>query len=123
MPSKVIPTGRFFICDSFAAVMSPLSTISLYLESGDEIIDLKLARLSAEPALRVPPGDAASPDRRGVGGAGLGRGADSYRARSNLLSPGRLVLIFKLAFLLMDGLGRKSTGVLQVPQQALLAGS
>jgi hypothetical protein len=103
--------------------MSPLSTISLYLESVDEIIDLKLARLSAEAAFRVPPGDAASPDRRGVGGAGLGRGADSYRARSNLLSPGRLVLIFKLASLLMDGLGRKSTGVLQVPQQALLAGS
>lgn len=101
--------------------MSPLSTISLYLESVDEIIDLKLARLSAEAAFRVPPGDAASPDRRGVGGAGLGRGADSYCARSNLLSPGRLV--FKLAFLSMDGPGRKSTGVLQVPQQALLAGS
>jgi len=29
-------------------------------------------------------------------------------------------LIFKLAFMLIDGLGRPSTGVLQAPQQALL---
>ena len=54
MPSKGIPTGRFFIYDSFVAVMSPLSTISLYLESVDEIIDLKLARLSAEAVFRLP---------------------------------------------------------------------
>jgi len=50
----------------------------------------------------------------------LGRGTDSYRARSNLLAPGLLVLIFELAFLLIIGLDRTSTGVLQVPQQALL---
>ena len=42
------------ICDSYAAVKSPLPTISLYLESMDEVIDLNLARLSAEAAFRLP---------------------------------------------------------------------
>ena len=99
---------------------NPSPTVSLYLSSLNEVIDLHTARLSAEMDYRVP-----LPILLGLLGVSsltmvlLGI-TDSYDERQNRIALIVLVLILSLAFLLIIGMDRSNSGLIQVSQRPLI---
>jgi hypothetical protein len=99
---------------------NPTPTVSLYLSALNEVIDLHTERLSAETDFRVP-----LPILVGLLGVSfltmvLMGITDSYNERRNRIALIVLVAILSLAFLLIVGMDRSNSGVIQVSQKPLL---
>lgn len=99
---------------------NPTPTVSLYLSALNGVIDLHTERLSAERDFRVP-----LPILLGLLGVSflsmvLMGITDSYNERHNRIALIVLVLILSLAFLLIIGLDRSNSGLIQVPQKPLI---
>jgi hypothetical protein len=99
---------------------NPTPTVSLYLSALNQVIDLHTERLSAERDFRVP-----LPILLGLLGVSflsmvLMGITDSYSERHNRIALIVLVVILSLAFLLIIGLDRSNSGLIQVPQRPLL---
>ena len=102
------------------ATENSASTISLYLSSLNEVIDLHTERISAELGFRVPP----------IMVQGLYVVAaltmiligvyDSYREKHNLIALILMVVIVSVAFLLIIDMDRSNVGLFQIPQKALI---
>ena len=96
------------------------STISLYLSSLNEVIDLHTERISAELGFRVPP----------IMVLGLYVVAamtmiligvyDSYREKHNLIALIMMVLIVSVVFWVIIDTDRSNVGLFQIPQEALI---
>ena len=96
------------------------STISLYLSSLNEVIDLHTERISAELGFRVPP----------IMVLGLYVVAamtmiligvyDSYREKHNLIALIMMVLIVSVVFWVIIDMDRSNVGLFQIPQEALI---
>jgi len=99
---------------------NPGPTVALYLSSLNEIIDLHTERINAELGFRVPPIVVL-----GMYGVALLTMIlvgvhHSYRENRNTIAVIIVVLILSLAFLLVIGLDRSNTGLIQIPQKALI---
>ncbi len=100
---------------------NPSPTVSLYLSALNEVIDLHTERLSAELDYRLP-----LPILLGLLGVSsltmvLMGITDSYNERRNRIALIVLVVILSLAFLLIVGMDRSNSGLIQVSQKPLLA--
>jgi hypothetical protein len=99
---------------------NPTPTVSLYLSALNEVIDLHTERLSAETDFRVP-----LPILLGLLGVSflsmvLMGITDSYNEHGNRIAIIVLVVILSLAFLLIIGMDRSNSGLIQVSQKPLL---
>jgi hypothetical protein len=98
----------------------PTPTMSLYLSALNEVIDLHTERLSAELDFRVP-----LPILLGLLGVSvltmvLMGITDSYNERRNRIALIVLVVMLSLTFLLIIGMDRSNTGLIQVSQRPLI---
>jgi hypothetical protein len=99
---------------------TPTPTVSLYLSALNEVIDLHTERLSAELDFRLPLAILA-----GLLGVSfltmvLMGITDSYNEGRNRIALIVLVLILSLAFLLIIGMDRSNSGLIQVSQKPLI---
>jgi hypothetical protein len=99
---------------------APLPTVSLYILSLNEIIDLHTERINAEMGFRVPLSiilgllgvSAMTMILLGIN--------DGYHERNNRLALIVLVVILSLIFLLFAGLDRSNVGLIRVPVKPLI---
>jgi hypothetical protein len=96
------------------------STISLYLSSLNEVIDLHTERISAELGFRVPPIMVLGLYVIAVMTMILIGVYDSYREKHNLIALIMVVLIVSVVFLVIIDMDRSNVGQLQIPQKALI---
>ena len=99
---------------------NPTPTVSLYLSALNEMIDLHTERLSAETDFRIP-----LPILLGLLGVSflsmvLMGITDSYNEGINRIALIVLVVILSLAFLLIVGMDRSNSGLIQVSQKPLI---
>jgi len=99
---------------------SPTPTVSLYILSINNVIDVHTERLNSEMGFRVP-----LPIMLGLLGVAamtmflLGIN-DGYHERNNRIALIVLVVILSLVFLLFVGLDRSNSGLIRVPVKPLL---
>jgi hypothetical protein len=96
------------------------STISLYISTLNEVIDLHTERINAELGFRVPQVIVWGLYLVAVITMTLLGVYDSYRENHNLLALLMVVLVVSLVFLLIVELDRSNVGLLQIPQKALI---
>jgi hypothetical protein len=96
-------------------------TISLYLSSLNEVIDLHTERLNAELGFRVPPVMIIGLYVVALLTMGLIGVYDAYREKQNLLALVLVVLIVSVVFLVIIDMDRSNVGLFQVPQKALIS--
>lgn len=99
---------------------NPTPTVSLYLSALNEVIDLHTERLSAETDFRIP-----LPILLGLLSVSflsmvLMGITDSYNERRNRIALIVLVVILSLAFMLIVGMDRSNSGLIQVSQKPLI---
>jgi hypothetical protein len=98
----------------------PVTTVSLYLSSLNEVIDLHTERISAELGFRVPPTMVLGLYLVAVMTMILIGVHDSYRERHNLIALIMVVMIVSVVFLMIIDIDRSNVGLLQTPQKALI---
>jgi hypothetical protein len=99
---------------------APLPTISLYILSLNEIIDLHTERLNAEKSYRVPLAIMLGLLGVSVMTMILLGISDGYHERNNWLALIVLVVILSLIFLLFVALDRSNVGLIRVPMEPLI---
>lgn len=98
----------------------PVTTVSLYLSSLNEVIDLHTERLTAELGYRVPPIIVIGLYVVAVLTMILIGVHDSYREKHNLIALIMVVLLLSVVFLVIIDMDRSNVGLLQIPQKALI---
>jgi hypothetical protein len=96
------------------------STISLYLSSLNQVIDLHTERINAEFGYRVPPTIVLGLYVVAVMTMILIGVHDSYRDKHNVIALIMVVLIVSVVFLVINDMDRSNVGLLQIPQKALI---
>jgi hypothetical protein len=98
----------------------PLTTVSLYISSLNEVIDLHTERLSEELGFRVPPSVLLGLYGVAILTMALMGVNNSYREKHNLVAEVIVVLIVSVVFILIVELDRSNVGVINIPQNALI---
>lgn len=98
----------------------PLPTISLYISSVNEVIDLHTERINAELGFRVPPILMTGLYLVAILTMVLIGVFDSYREKHNLIALVMMVLIISVVFWVINDMDRSNIGLFQIPQEALL---
>jgi len=99
---------------------NPVATISLYLSSVNQVIDLHTERINAELGYRVPSVILLGLCIVAVLTMILIGVYDSYREKHNLIALIIVVLIVSVVFLMIIDMDRSNVGLLQIPQKALI---
>jgi hypothetical protein len=102
------------------ARQNPVATVSIYLTSLNEVIDLHTERLSAELGYRVPSVVVFGLYLVFLMTMMLVGVYDSYSERHNRVALTVMVLILSLVFVLVVDLDRSNAGLVTTPQKALL---
>jgi hypothetical protein len=102
------------------ARQNPVTTVSLYLTSLNEVIDLHTERLSAELGYRVPSIVVWGLYLVFLMTMMLVGVYDSYGERHNRVALTVMVLILSLVFVLVIDLDRSNAGLVTTPQKALI---
>lgn len=118
--SEQIHDELWVIAEEVARV-EPLPTVSLYLSSLGDIMDLHTERLSVELGFSVPPVILIGLYAVAVMTTMLVGVHDGYREKHNLIALIMVVLIVAVVFLVIIDLERSNeVGLFQVPQKALV---
>jgi len=99
---------------------NPTPTISLYLSSLNEVIDLHSKRVNAQLEVRVPPAILLGLYLVAMLSMVLIGMHDSYSGNRSFIALFVMVLILSLVFMLITDLERSSQGFMQVSQQPLI---
>jgi hypothetical protein len=99
---------------------NPVVTVSSYVQSLNDVIDLHTERLNAELGFRIP--DVVLFGLYGVAilTMVLVGVYNSYHEKQNLIAQIIVVLILALIFIIIVDLDRSNIGLIKVPQQALI---
>lgn len=99
---------------------NPVPTVSLYITSLNELIDLHTLRLNAELGFRVPPTIIYGLYIVAMLTMALVGLHSSYAEKRNLISQVMMVMILSVTFMLVIDLDRSQQGLLRIPQKALI---
>jgi hypothetical protein len=117
--SEQIHTQLWSIAETVAR-LSPVPTISLYISSLNEVIDLHAERVAMELRIRVPPTILLALYLVAILTMVLIGIHGSYSEKRNYLALIMMVLILAMVFILIIDLDRSQHGLLKIPHQPLL---